>query len=281
MESIERSMLTDTIGKWFIICKKNESVRVTHFLDAELPSFFYQITTPESRLERYPYPRRPTENRKSVVSTYAKKLRRMYNTQDGEPLFKESPDKISERPTKRLHVTLTDKTEEFPPLPKGVEKINQLKAHQTWEQNKNKRVDTKVKEVEQKLEELQKKIDQTTQIMHEMQTSIGTHIKTQVNKVLNKQIQTVVAVLDKRYKEKQDKREAQLMEILGQQIGQEIAHHRAQEKCLEQEEHKKKDEQFFAKIQAMMNNQMQQQNGLGSQDNASSSLLKSVGAGAK
>eukprot|EP00957_Ditylum_brightwellii_P161226 12275768-Ditylum_brightwellii.AAC.1 len=79
VESIERSMLTDTIGKWFVICKKNESTTVTHFLDAKLPSFFNQIITPESRLEGYPYPRRPTENGSPVVSTYAKKLCRMHN----------------------------------------------------------------------------------------------------------------------------------------------------------------------------------------------------------
>eukprot|EP00957_Ditylum_brightwellii_P013357 1008981-Ditylum_brightwellii.AAC.1 len=71
-------------GKWLLICKKNEARRVINFIDKEVPKNFHQAVEEGHKFEEYKVPRRPTILRNKTVSTHAKKLTQMYNSQYGD-----------------------------------------------------------------------------------------------------------------------------------------------------------------------------------------------------
>jgi 5-hydroxyisourate hydrolase-like protein (transthyretin family) len=121
IESAQRTNKTESEGKWFLMCKKENVEKVNAMIDGPLKDIFDKFVPKEDKYEDYPYPRRnipqtaSAPKTSSTIGTYAQVLRAFGNPQTGETAsVNTNLDSAPARPRKRQAVQFVFDEIEFP-----------------------------------------------------------------------------------------------------------------------------------------------------------------------
>ena len=121
IESAQRTNKTESEGKWFLMCKKDNVEKVNAMIDGPLKDIFDKFVPIEDKYALYPYPRRnvprtaSAPKTSSTIGTYAQVLRAYGNPQTGEAASVNTQlDSAPARPRKRQAVQFVFDEIDFP-----------------------------------------------------------------------------------------------------------------------------------------------------------------------
>eukprot|EP00957_Ditylum_brightwellii_P185436 14119889-Ditylum_brightwellii.AAC.1 len=76
VESVQETNKTDEEGKWLLVCKKVDTLRVIRFVDFILLMIFEEHLTEAEKMIGYDHPRHHHNSGNKTIGSYAAKLKK-------------------------------------------------------------------------------------------------------------------------------------------------------------------------------------------------------------